>query len=128
LIIRGAAVGEVAVEKQARLFTDKLLELYLALPDTPSRTSRHDRQLAFDLYNRNLSLETIEAAFLLGSARRIFRDPSYSPLAPIRSLHYFLPIIQEVTATPLPKDYILYLRQKLARHSPHKSSPPPLHG
>lgn len=114
------------MEKEAFFFTDKLLKLYLALPDTPSRTSRHDRHLAYDLYKRNLSFETIEAALLLGSARRIFRDPSFPPLAPIRSLHYFLPIIQEITATPLPKDYILYLRQKLAHLPFHKPFPSPL--
>ena len=97
-----------------RVYVDKLLELYLGLPDTPSRTSRYDRQLAYKLYQQNVSLETVEAALLLGSARRIFRDPSYPPLGPIRSLHYFLPLIQEVIATHLPQTYVQYLRHKLA--------------
>ena len=105
-----------------RLYVDKLLELYLGLPDTPSRTSRYDRQLAYMLYHQNVSLEIVEAALLLGSARRIFRDPSYPPLGPIRSLHYFLPLIQEVSATHLPDDYLRYLRHKLANHAAHGPS------
>ena len=100
-----------------RVYVNKLLELYLGLPDTPSRISRYDRQLAYELYQQNVSLETIEAALLLGSARRIFRDPSYPPLGPIRSLHYFLPLIQEVIATHPPDDYLRYLRHKLANHA-----------
>jgi hypothetical protein len=108
---------EVAVKHNDRVYVNKLLELYLKLPDTPLRTSRYDRQLAFKLYQQNVSLEIVEAALLLGSARRIFRDPSYPPLGPIRSLHYFLPLIQEVIATHPPDDYLNYLRHKLAKHA-----------
>ena len=100
-----------------RVYVNRLLELYLGLPDTPSRTSRYDRQLAYELYHQNVSLETIEGALLLGSARRIFRDPSYPPLGPIRSLHYFLPLIQGVIATRIHDHYLRYLRHKLATHN-----------
>lgn len=100
-----------------RVYVDKLLEFYLGLPDTPSRTSRYDRQLAYKLYQENVSLETVEAALLLGSARRIFRDPCYPPLGPIRSLHYFQPLIQEVIATYPPEDYLRYLRHKLDQYA-----------
>ncbi|MFY9610494.1 MAG: hypothetical protein WAU45_18030 [Blastocatellia bacterium] len=103
-----------------RFYVDKLLELYLGLPDTPSRISRYDRQLAYKLYQQNVALEIVEAAFLLGSARRIFRDPTYPALGPIRSLHYFLPLIQEVIATQPPKDYLRYLRHKLVNYTAQK--------
>jgi hypothetical protein len=108
------------VKHDNRLYVDKLLELYLALPNTPSRTSRSDRQLAYTLYQQNVSLDIVEAALLLGSARRIFRDPTYPPLGPIRSLHYFLPLIQEVIATHPQNDYLRYLRYKLARTAIHE--------
>lgn len=108
------------MEHNNRVYVDKLLELYIGLPDTPSRTSRYDRQLAYNLYKQNVSLEIVEAALLLGSARRVFRDPTYPALGPIRSLHYFLPLIQEVIATPLPDDYLRYLRHKLAIHPAQK--------
>ena len=111
------------MNSDARLYANKLLNLYMGLPDTPNRTSRYDRQLAFNLHQQNVPLETVEAAFLLASARRLLRDPSYPPLAPIRSLHYFLPIIQEVIAAPLPKGYLNYIRQKLARHAAQHPAP-----
>lgn len=106
------------------LYVNKLLSLYLSLPETPSRASRRDRQLAYNLYQQKLSLDIIETALLLASARRLSRDPALPPLAPIRSLHYFLPVIDEVLATDLPPGYVPYLRSKLASHTPpaHPSS------
>lgn len=97
-----------------RLYIETVLKLYLNLPETPSRMSRYDRELATKLCARKISMETIEAAFLLASARRLFRDPALAPLQPIRSLHYFLPVIDEVSAGPLSQDYVKYLRLKLA--------------
>jgi len=97
-----------------RLYIETILKLYLSLPETPSRMSRYDRKLATHLSERKVPLETIETAFLLASARRLFRDPALAPLQPIRSLHYFLPIIEEVCAAPLSPDYLKYLRLKLA--------------
>src|SRR5262245_60908139 len=96
------------------LYIENVLKLYLSLPETPSRTSRYDRELATTLCEQEVPLETIEAAFLLASARRLFRDPALAPLQPIRSLHYFLPIIEEVSASLLSPDYVKYLRLKLA--------------
>ena len=96
-----------------RLYIETVLKLYLSLPGTPSRTSRYDRELATEFCERKVPLETIEAAFLLASARRLFRDLAFAPLQPIRSLHYFLPVIEEVSAGPLSPDYVKYLRLKL---------------
>jgi hypothetical protein len=63
-----------------------------------------------------VSASVVEAAIILATARRVLRPPDYPPLAPIRSLHYFLPVIDEITAAPLPPDYLNYLREKLERH------------
>jgi hypothetical protein len=102
------------VSNDDRPYIETVLNLYLSLPETPSRTSRYDRKLAADLCDRKVSMETIEAAFLLASARRLFRDPALATLQPIRSLRYFLPVIEEVSASPLSPDYVKYLRLKLA--------------
>jgi len=102
------------VANDDRLYIETVLKLYLSLPETPSRTSRYDRELASQICERKVSLETIEAAFLLASTRRLFRDPALTPLQPIRSLHYFLPVIEEVSANPFSPDYVKYLRLKLA--------------
>jgi hypothetical protein len=102
------------VANDDRLYIETVLKLYLSLPGTPSRTSRYDWELAIQLCERKVSLETIETAFLLASARRLFRDPTLALLQPIRSLHYFLPVIEEVSVGPLSADYVKYLRLKLA--------------
>lgn len=93
---------------------DRLLGLYLALPHTPSRASRYDRRLALELQQRKISWQAVETAFLLALARRCFRDPALPPLQPIRSLHYFLPVIEEVLSMEISPEYVQYLKRKLA--------------
>jgi hypothetical protein len=94
-------------------YLEALLKLYLSLPETPSQASPSDIRLACDLYQQRITIETVEAALLLASVRRLFRDPSLPPLPLIRSLNYFLPVIKEISANPLPQDYLYYLRYKL---------------
>jgi hypothetical protein len=95
-------------------YVEKLLDLYLGLPQTPSRASRDDRRLAQQLRHQKTPLETVESAFLLAIARRSSRDPALPPLQPIRSLHYFLPVIEELLAAGISPNYLQYLRRKLA--------------
>lgn len=94
-------------------YCQALLDLYLRLPDTPRRLSRHDLRLVNQLAQRQIPFTTIEAAFLLASARRTARRPDAMPLGPIRSLHYFLPVIEELLAHPVPESYAHYLRSKV---------------
>jgi hypothetical protein len=83
-------------------YVETLLDIYLGLPETPSQASPSDIRLAHGLYLRRITLETVEAAMLLASVRRLFRDSSLPSLSPIRSLNYFLPVISEISANPLP--------------------------
>lgn len=108
-------------------YVDKILGWYVALPDTPLRASRSDRKLAIELCQRQISLSVVEDAFLLATARRRLRDPQLPPLPPVRSLHYFLPVVEEVLASPLPNGYVDYLRSKLRRYNifPAPKTPPP---
>ncbi len=99
-------------------YVETVLMLYRKLPQTPQRHSRYDRRLAAQLHQQKVPLAIIEAAFLLATARRVLRDPSYPPLNPIRSLHYFLPLIEELLHQPLAPNYLAYLRRKLASHHP----------
>jgi hypothetical protein len=96
-------------------FRQTLLDLYLRLPDTPCRVSRRDVHLVRQLWERDIPLTTAETALLLGSLRRANRRPDAIPLGPIRSLHYFLPVIEELLHTPLPHGdvYLAYLRSKI---------------
>ena len=101
-------------EMTARAFIAQVLSFYLRLPQTPTRTSRTDRQLAAQWFAQGLTWENLEGALLLATVRRCLRDPALPPLSPIRSLHYFVPLLVEVQATPLAPEYVQYLRRKLA--------------
>jgi len=106
-------VSEIAVQTDQSRYLETLLNLYLSLPETPSQASPSDIRLAHSLYQQRIPLETVEASLLLASVRRLFRDPSLPPLPPIGSLNYFLPVIREISANPLPQGYLYYLRYKL---------------
>jgi hypothetical protein len=91
-----------------------LLALYCGLSHTAARRPfPPDRRIAEQLFDRGIALETIETAFLIASARRICRDPQAPPLSPIRSLAYFLPVIDEVLRQPPDPGYVSYLRLKV---------------
>lgn len=90
--------------------------LYLRLPNTSGRFSRSDRQLAEDLHQRGIPIHIIRSALLLATARRLCRNPTNAPLPPVRSLHYFLPVLDEILLQPLPQGYLQYLESKIADH------------
>lgn len=94
-------------------YVEELLRLYRGLAHTPARPSRDDWQLAADLYERRIPYERAEAALLLASARRLMRPARAPKLGPIRSLHYFLPVIEELGRPEVSADYIRYLRRRI---------------
>ncbi len=53
--------------------------------------------------------------WVLAAARRLIRRADAPPLGMVRSLAYFLPVIEEVLESRVSSDYFDYLRQKLAR-------------
>lgn len=101
-----------------------ILSMYVQMPDTPSRHRPADRRLAIDLHTRQVPLEVIESAFLLATIRRLYRHPDLPTLAPIRSLAYFIPTIDELLRQPLPAGYIEYLRGKLRKLRGHQNTEP----
>jgi hypothetical protein len=96
-----------------RAYIQAVLKEYVWLPGTPHKASRQDRRLASSLYQQAVPLAVVRAALLLAAARRALRSPHLCPLPPIRTLHYFLPAIEEVLATPPDPGYIEYLTAKL---------------
>jgi hypothetical protein len=94
-------------------YVSKVLTLYLELPETPLRTTLYDQKRVVELQLRGVPLDLIEAAFMLGSLRRLLRSPGALPLSPIRSLAYFQPVIDELLSCPLSDSYIGYLRSKM---------------
>ena len=59
------------------------LRLYRLLPDTPHRFHHGDRVIVDQLFDQDLPLTVLQAALLLGSARRACRDPRLPKLQPI---------------------------------------------
>jgi hypothetical protein len=96
-------------------YVAQLLELYLHTPGTLGRVRREDRRLAAELHARNVPLLTVREALLLAAARRCLRAPEAPLLTPVRSLHYFVPVVEEVLAKPLPAGYPEYLKWKLRK-------------
>jgi len=92
-----------------------LIMHYVDLPDTPLRPSPQDQATARRLYQQGVPFSLAESALLLGSLRRLIRNSDLPPLAPIRSLAYFQPVIAELQQQPLPAGYLDYLRLKFQK-------------
>ena len=96
-------------------YVRQVLEAYRKTPVTIGTVRRADRLLATQLYERGISVSVIENAFVLAATRRLVRPVDASPLGTVRSLAYFLPVIEEVLDLRVSPDYFQYLRYKLAR-------------
>jgi hypothetical protein len=109
---------ETAVDKQPSGREDyvrKVLEAYRNTPGTCGNLRRPDRMLALQLYQRGVPLSKIENALVLAAVRRLIRPADAPPLTTVRSLAYFLPVIEEVLKTEVGEQYFQYARQKLQR-------------
>jgi hypothetical protein len=98
-------------------YVERVLRFYRALPQTTARTGPADRHLAEDLEQRGIPVDLVEAALCLVALRRLQRSPEAPPLPPIRSLHYILPVLEELQGSPLEDGYLAYLHDRLRRHS-----------
>jgi hypothetical protein len=96
----------------------RVLEAYRKTPGTMGTVRRPDRALAAQLHQRGISVSVIENALVLAATRRLVRPGDALPLGTIRSLAYFLPVIEEVLELRVSPDYFQYLRHKLERIAP----------
>ena len=101
-------------------YIHQVLEAFRKTPGTMGTVRRPDRLLAAQLFQRGVSVSVIENAFVLAATRRLMRPAKATPLGSIRSLAYFLPVIDEVRALRVSPDYFQYLRHKLARITPNR--------
>jgi len=99
-------------------YVRQVLEAYRKTPGTMGTVRRPDRMLAAQLYQRGVALSVIENAFILAAVSRQIRPANTPPLGTVRSLAYFLPVIDEVLELKVSPDYFQYLRHKLARIAP----------
>ena len=77
-------------------YVRQVLEAYRKTPGTMGTVRRADRTVAAQLFQRGLPVQVIENALVLAATRRLIRPPDAQPLGAIRSLAYFLPVIEEV--------------------------------
>jgi hypothetical protein len=109
---------------QRAIYVRRVLDQYRQLPGTIGQVRRTDRRLAEQLHGRGVPLSLVEAAFALATGRRLFRSPDAEPLEPVRTMHYFLAVIEELRKQPLDPDYLRYLQSKLATlAAPHRRPP-----
>jgi hypothetical protein len=99
-------------------YVRRVLEAYRKTPGTMGTVRRADRMLAARLHERGVAVGVIENALVLAAARRLMRPADAPPLGIIRSLAYFLPVIEEVLGLRVSLDYFQYLRHKLERVTP----------
>jgi hypothetical protein len=112
------------VEITKKDYVRRLLEAYHRTPGITGVVRLNDRLLAAALYDRGVDIVIVENALLLAASRRIFRGPNAAPLQPIRSLHYLIPVIDEVRHLHVSQDYFRYLRFRLDRAQRKKDSVP----
>jgi hypothetical protein len=93
----------------------QVLEAYRKTPGTTGAVRRADRMLAAQLYQRGVAVSVIENALVLAAGRRLVRPADAPPLGTIRSLAYFLPVIEEVIEMRVSPEYFQHIRRKLER-------------
>ncbi len=96
-------------------YVRRLLEAYRATPGTCGVIRTPDRLLAAQLHQRGVPLTAVENALILAAVRRMIRPNGAAPLATVRSLAYFLPVIDEVLAAAVDPGYYHHIRSKLQR-------------
>jgi hypothetical protein len=102
----------------------EVLSAYRQTPGTAGVIRRADRLLAAQWYARGVPLRAVQNALVLAASRRLFRPTEAPPLGTIRSLAYFVPVIDEVLQLTVSQDYFRYLRSQIASFYSHASNPP----
>ena len=92
-------------------YVASVLAAYVALPDTACRPRPADRALAHHLAAQGVPLQVVLDAFLLAHARRNLKPDASTQ--PVRSLHYFIPVIRELAG--LDPEVLAILRDYLLR-------------
>jgi hypothetical protein len=83
-------------DDQRQRYIKRILSRFCLFPSTCGLVRPADRAFASQLFDRQVPIAAVEAAFALASLRHELRPPSAPPLKPIRSLRYFEPIIDRI--------------------------------
>jgi len=110
------------LRRERQRYAEDVVARYCQTAGTLGHVRPEDRRLARWLWDRNVPLAMVEDAFILAVARRTFRPPNAPPLDPIRSLHYFVPLIEELMQGRVDPSYLHHVRQKLLSRAPSPMS------
>jgi len=103
----------ISVPAEAAAYELAVLTLYVDMPETPSHATTGDQAQARRWFQAGVPLRVVETALLLATVRRLTRPPEALPLAAIRSLAYFEPVVAELLEIPVSDGYRRYLQHKL---------------
>jgi hypothetical protein len=81
-------------------YVDEVIRLYRATPTVLGHVRRADRVLARRLFEQRIPIHVVRDALILGAARRVLHNGFSSPMPPVRSLHYFLPLVRDILDRP----------------------------
>lgn len=112
------ASGYVFTPDKEEPYVGSVRKRFMTLGCTTGRFGASDERLAGSFEQKGIPLTVIEDAMLIGACRKYVSWINSGPSAPIASLHYFEPIIEEVIERPFPPGYREYMRlqvNKLAR-------------
>jgi len=106
-----------------RGYVDAVLDAYRSTPGVLGRVRASDRRLAARLFDDQVPLDVVRGAIALAAVRRLCRPDDAEPLQPVRSLHYFKPVIAELVGNGPDPAYLAYLQHTLSRLEPHDRAP-----
>jgi len=101
-------------------FVNSVLSQYCRLSATTGLVCRRDRKTVVELFEGGVPLAAIEAAFSLETIRRNLRSPHAPPLRLIRSLRYFVPIINQILTNPPDLGHLHYLSFRIDSLDHHR--------
>ena len=101
--------------QSANAYVDAIKKSFVAIGCTTGKLSARDAQIARDLQNTGVPLETVQNALLIGTVRKYVSWLNGGSGEPIGSLAYFVAIISEIQDRPLTPDYQEYLQRKVGQ-------------
>ncbi len=104
-----------AAETAQATYVSAVKRAFLRQACVRSSFTAADEKLALDWQRRNVSLQTIERAILLGVVRKYMTLLNHGTDTPITSLEYFARTIAELEQVSSPASYWAYLEQKVQR-------------
>ena len=97
------------------LYVEAIGEMLLERPCIRCRYSASDRRVAARWFQQGVDLEDVRQAILLGCGRKYTGWLNGAPGQPIGSLHYFSPVLQEVTTSQPSTRYWAFNRIQVLR-------------